>query len=238
MNEKIVLLCFPFGGAGISIFNGWNDLVGDNIEVVPMALPGRERLIDEEPYTDLNLAADDFARYIVETFRGRKVALFGHCFMGSVLAYEVVKRIEEADVLKIVGLFVSAAYTPDSHREYRLDFSDDDSFISAVEKLTGYKNDAFEIPELRELLLPSLKADFEMDMNYVNKNCKSVKTSIIAIYAEDDSFVSKDEVALWEKYTENDFSLHKVEGVHLYITDKKEDAISIIIKSLKEKSIF
>lgn len=228
MTEKIYLFCFPFGGAGVSMYNGWNELFDDNVEIVPMPLPGRERLIDHEPYRNLHTAAKDFAEYINENYSDKKMAFFGHCFLGSVMAYEVIRILEKKNGLEIIGLFVSAGFTPDSKRDYCLDLTNEDEFINGVEKLTGYKNDALEIPELRELLLPALIADFEMDINYCNKDTTLIKTPIVAIYAENDTFVPKEEVAKWANYTQNEFSLHKVQGVHLYIVENKEEAIDII----------
>jgi surfactin synthase thioesterase subunit len=193
-----------------------------------MQLPGRERLIDEEPYRDLNKAADDFADLIKEKYSGNSVAFFGHCFLGSVLAFEVVKRLKSCKEIDVKYLFVSAGFTPGSNRDYGLNFDDDDKFITGVEKLTGFKNEAFAIPELRELLLPGLKADFEMDVKYKARENDTIDIPIGAIYAENDNFVDKSEVELWRKCTTKDFKLFKASGKHLYIYDNPQEAIDII----------
>ena len=155
LNEEktnLKLFCFPFGGAGVSVYSAWEEFFDENVEVVPMQLPGRERLIDEDPYTDLHKAADDFADFIKKEYSGNTVAFFGHCFLGSVLSFEVIKRLKDCKDIDVKYLFVSAAFTPTSNREYGLDLNDDDKLIAGVEKLTGFKNAAFAIEEFRELL--------------------------------------------------------------------------------------
>lgn len=231
---KLKLFCFPFGGAGVSVFSGWEDSFDENVEVIPIQLPGRERLIDEEPYKDINKAADDFADLIKKEYSGFSVAFFGHCFLGSVLAFEVIKRLESCQEIDVKYLFVSAAYTPGSKREYGLELEDDDKFIAGVEKLTGFKNEAFAIPELRELLLPGFKADFEMDIKYKTRENDRIGVPIRAIYAENDKFVAKSEVELWCQYTTKEFEIFKVSGEHLYICDNPKETIEIIKNTIND----
>lgn len=232
MNTEIKLFCFPYGGAGVSIYNGWNELFEDDIEIIPMQLPGRERLIDEEPYKDIHIAADAFAELIKKQYNRCNIAFFGHCFLGSILSYEVIRRLEGYKEINILCLYVSSAFTPKSNRKYNLNFNNDEQFLVGVENLTGFTNPAFAIPELKELLLPSLKADFEMDMNYKMEDNYIINIPITAIYAENDTFVSKKEVELWSKYTVRDFNLFKVAGEHLYISKDPQETIDIIRESL------
>ncbi|MBE6048412.1 MAG: thioesterase [Clostridium sp.] len=232
-NDKLKLFCFPFGGAGVSIYNEWQNLFGEDVEIIPIQLPGRERLIDEEPFTDLNKAADHFAELIKNKYSESDVAFFGHCFLGSVLAFEVIKRLEKCANLNIKHLFVSSAFAPGSDRNYNLDMYNDDNFIKGVEKLTGFKNEAFLIPELRELLLPSFKADFKMDMNYKLDNIKTVNVPITVLYAKDDDFVDRKSAQLWAEYTTTDFSFYDISGEHLYLCNDPKQAIQIIKNIVK-----
>lgn len=231
-NSKIKLVCFPFGGGGASTYSEWDKLFDNTIDVFPIQLPGRERQIAEDPYIDLHKAADDFAELIKETCGGSSIAFFGHCFLGSTLAFEIIRRLESCEDINLIHLFVSAAFSPKSIRNYELDLQDDGKFIEGVEKLTGLKNLAFDIPELKELLLPSLKADFKMDMTYIPKGECSVNIPITAIFADNDSFVNISEVELWKECTTSDFNMFKVDGEHMYLTSKPEGAIEIIKNTL------
>ena len=85
--EPIRLVCLPFGGSGTSFFRPWDELTGDRFEVLPLRLPGREHLIDVEPYRDVHLATDGLLADLLEELGGpARVVLFGHS-VGAVLAF-------------------------------------------------------------------------------------------------------------------------------------------------------
>ncbi|MBB3112263.1 surfactin synthase thioesterase subunit [Paenibacillus phyllosphaerae] len=228
LTVPVKLYCFPFAGAGASFYNGWNDYFGDSVEVVPVQLPGRERLIAEEPYRDLHTAADAFASMIETENGAHPVALFGHCFLGATMAFEVARRLESRGTVELVRLFISAASTPHSTRTYKLSSCADDCFVEEVQNLTGFTHHAFAIPELRELLLPALRADFEMDETYIPASRDSIHASITAMYATEDSFVSQEDVARWQACTSGEFELFEVNGEHMYITHNSHQAKTII----------
>ncbi|GAB6989653.1 thioesterase II family protein [Paenibacillus pini] len=231
-NENVIyLLCFPFGGGGASVYSEWNNNLSSKIEAVPIQLPGREREIGEDPFTDLNEAADHYAKMIGDEYVNRRIAFFGHCFLGSTLAFEVIKRLENVPQIKIEHLFASAAFCPSSIREYGIDINQEDEFIKKVEQLTGMKNEAFNIPELKELLMPTFKADFQMDIEYPVNN-GIINIPISAIYADNDIFVSKDEVEKWKSHTSKDYELYQVEGEHMYLLQKADRALQIVEQSL------
>ena len=39
---RLRLFCFPYAGAGASIFHRWPDALREEVDVVPVQLPGRE----------------------------------------------------------------------------------------------------------------------------------------------------------------------------------------------------
>lgn len=231
-NLPVKLICFPFAGAGASFYNGWSDFFDSSIEVSPIQLPGRERQIAEEPFRDIHVAADAFANMIEEDNDSNPIALFGHCFLGATLAFEVAKRLESRGNVNLLHLFVSAASSPKSTRNYSLSSYTDDKFIEEVEKLTGFKHDAFNIPELKELLLPTLRADFEMDENYNPTSKCHIELPITAMFATNDSFVAETDVALWRDCTSGDFNITQVTGEHMYITNSPEQSMEIIKNTL------
>ena len=49
----LYLFCFPYAGAGASIFNNWQQFMPDGIEICAIQLPGRENRIDEQPFTNI-----------------------------------------------------------------------------------------------------------------------------------------------------------------------------------------
>src|ERR1700685_3650470 len=51
---SIRLFCFPYVGGGSWIYRGWSDYAGKEIEIIPLALPGRDKRLWEQPYSSLS----------------------------------------------------------------------------------------------------------------------------------------------------------------------------------------
>src|SRR5262245_21015531 len=115
-STAIPLVCIPFAGAGASFYHAWSKLGVDGVSIQPLQLPGRERRIADEPFTNIYRAADALVPEVLALAKGKPVAMFGHCFMGSVLAYEITRRLLERDPASVRYLFISASRTPAVHR--------------------------------------------------------------------------------------------------------------------------
>lgn len=74
--------------------------------------------------------------------------------MGAVLAFELVRALEERTEIPVAHLYVSGSPGPCHGRAESTADLDDEAFLAAVERLAGYRHAAFDVPELRELLLP------------------------------------------------------------------------------------
>jgi surfactin synthase thioesterase subunit len=220
------LLCLPFAGSGASFFHPWNRLGLRGVVATPLQLPGRERRLAEEPYRDMHAAADGLLPAALKATAGGPVALFGHCFLGAVLAYELTRRLVGTG--RVSHLFVSAARPPSSGRVSDVAGLSDDEFLAYVAKTTGYRHAAFDIPEMRELLLPTLRADFEMDETYSAVDEEPLDVPVTAVFARDDTFVSRDEVNGWHEMTTGKFSLVEMPGGHMYLADGVEPLLELI----------
>ena len=160
------MVCVPFAGAGASFFYPWNDLAGDEIEVVAVQPPGREWRIAEEPYRNATEAADGlFGELASELGGSGPVLLFGHS-LGAVLAYELAHRFCAHPGFDVMGLMVSGSPGPWTRRTRRATGLPDEEFLERVREFASYDADTMRNPEVRELVLPTLRADVEMHENY------------------------------------------------------------------------
>ncbi|MBP2478954.1 surfactin synthase thioesterase subunit [Crossiella equi] len=212
------LLCLPFAGAGASFYRPWTRLAGEGLTVLPVQLPGRERLIDEPPYQDVASATEGLLvqarRLLGDTTR---VALFGHS-LGAVLAYELAHRLAAEPGLAVVRLFASGSPAPANQRQHRATGLSDEDFLQRVEEFAGYRHEALEDEEMREMILPTLRADVAMHENYVPTTDTPLPAPITAVRGLADTLVSTEEAAGWGKVTTVDFDLHEVPGGHMYLT--------------------
>jgi surfactin synthase thioesterase subunit len=222
MMPPTVLVCLPFAGAGASFFRGWRS---DDLRVLPVQLTGREERFTEAPSTDVAQAVDDALPRVLDGVEGgERVALFGHS-MGAVLAFELSRRISAVDGVSLARLFVSGAPGPWSPREYRATGLDDEAFLAQVELFSGYSHPALEDPEMRALLLPTLRADVEMHENYRPPPGDPLTAPITTMRGRADELVSAEQVAEWKRATIAEVSSVEFDGGHMYLT---EDAGAVL----------
>lgn len=229
--DRTKLVCLPYAGAGASFYRPWAALAGDALEIVPLQLPGRERLIDEEPYRDVHLAVDGLLPQLRERLGDgddHRVALFGHS-LGAVLAYELAHRLVAEPGVELVHVFVSGSPEPGRGREQRATGLSDEDFIARVAEFAGYSHPALDDPEMREMLLPTLRADVEMHENYLPSTGLPLDAPLTVIRGEDDALVGHDDAVSWSKASGRDFEYIEVAGGHMYLTESASALVRVIV---------
>jgi surfactin synthase thioesterase subunit len=225
--DRTTLLCVPFAGAGPSFFHPWRELAGDRWRVVPVELPGRERRILEAPYRNVVEAAKNSVDDIVaELGAGARTVLFGHS-LGAVLAYELVHLLSTRDV-HVQRLVVSGSPGPWTQRERRATGLPDEEFFARVEEFAGFRHEALDHPEMRELILPVLRADCEMHENYVPSTDEPVSVPICSLRGSSDGLVSAEQAQEWHMATTAEFSSAEFPGDHMYLVDSGREVLDAI----------
>ncbi|MFE6407021.1 thioesterase II family protein [Streptomyces sp. NPDC057837] len=221
------LLCVPFAGAGASFFHPWRALAAGRWRVVAFELPGRERRMLETPYRDVAEAAgkevDGIAAMLGE---GARVLVFGHS-LGAVLAYELVHLLTERGV-HVERLVVSGSPGPWTQRERRAAGLPDEEFLARVEEFAGFRHEALDHPEMRELILPVLQADCEMHESYVPSTDEPVRVPICALRGDSDGLVTAEEAQQWRDATTAGFSYTELPGDHMYLVDLGREVLDVI----------
>lgn len=227
------LVCLPYAGAGASFYRPWTALAGGTLEIVALQLPGRERLIDEEPYHDVHQAADGLLVQLRERLGDgdHRVALFGHS-LGAVLAYELAHRLAAEPGVELVHLFVSGSPDPGLGREQRATGLSDDEFLARVSEFAGYSHPALDDPEMRDMILPALRADVEMHENYVPGTDRTLDAPLTVVRGEDDDLVGYDDAESWSKVAGRDFEHVELPGGHMYLTEAASALVRVIVSTL------
>ena len=223
------LVCVPFAGAGASFFHPWAALVGERLRIVALQPPGREWRLAEEPYTDVATAADGLLPGLVAQVDG-PVALFGHS-LGAVLAYELAHRLV-ARGAPVARLIVSGSPGPWTARTNRATGLADDDFLLRVREFAGYDHEALADEEMRELILPILRADVEMHENYRPGGDEPLPVPITAVHGRDDELVTTAQTGEWSKATSGEFTQVEVDGGHMYLTEDAAGLLRLIESEL------
>jgi surfactin synthase thioesterase subunit len=140
------LFCFPCASGGVSSFLPWQPLLGNEIEVCAVQLPGRgPRLL--EP------SIRSFEELIAR--------------LSSLVAFEVARTLQLQGLPAPRGLLVSGCEAPHSASpRWRLHELDDSALIEAMREFDGTLPEVLQERELMQFLLPSMRADFELFANY------------------------------------------------------------------------
>lgn len=236
--SKTVLVCLPFGGSGVSFFQPWREFAGDRMDVLPLCLPGRERLVDVEPYRDVHEAVDGLLADLLHELSGRsRVILFGHS-VGAVLSYELAHRLRAVPDVEVLRLVVSGSPEPATQRELRATgLVDDDEFLERVRLISGYQHEALAHPDIREILLPAMRADVEMHENYLPSTMEPLAVPITALRGADDALVPRDQAAAWAGVTTEAFELVELPGAHMYVIDSGQAVVDLIDTAVRSTTV-
>ncbi|MEU8434183.1 alpha/beta fold hydrolase [Streptomyces sp. NPDC029216] len=224
---ETTLLCVPFAGAGPSFFHPWRELAAGRWRVTSVELPGRERRILEEPYRNVYEAAKGSVDEVVADLgEGARTVLFGHS-LGAVLAYELAHLLGARGV-HVERLVVSGSPGPWTQRERRAAGLQDEEFLARVEEFAGFRHEALDHPEMRELILPVLQADCEMHESYVPSTDVPLSVPICSLRGAVDGLVTAEEARQWQAATTAGFTYAEFPGDHMYLVDSGREVLDVI----------
>jgi medium-chain acyl-[acyl-carrier-protein] hydrolase len=228
---KLRLFCFAYAGGGASVFREWSKVLPAEIEVCAVQLPGRETRLREPAITRLQPLVAAISQAIAPIC-DRPFALFGHS-MGSLVSYEVAHCLHRHTGLYPAHLFVSGARAPHlPDPDPPIHALPQTEFLQELKQFNGTPIAVLENTELMELLLPTLRADFEVLETYTYQEHPPVSCPISACGGTDDHTVSSEQLAVWQIHTNNRFSLRFFPGDHFFIHSARLSLLSYICEQL------
>jgi surfactin synthase thioesterase subunit len=232
-SSKIKLFCFPYAGGSAAAFNRWKKYFNPEIELMPMELSGRGRRIKEPFYSSVKHCADDMFNILKSGTGNCEYALYGHS-MGTLIIYELMKRIQSTGFKKPLHIFLSGRYPPHIKKSKGIHNLSDPDFLDEILKLGGTPKDLSENRELMGIFIPILKSDYKIveEYEFVEDDNKWDIDITVMTGLEDDG-VNLEDIRQWEQYTSKDFKLYTYHGDHFFIHTKFEDIVSIINKTLQ-----
>lgn len=229
---EVRLFCFAHAGGGSSFFRPWMKPLAPEIAVTPVVLPGREARWREPAYTSMELLIEPLCDAVMP-FIDRPFALFGHS-MGAVVAYEVARQLTFNPLGPPICLFVSARRAPHLSAQrppiYNLPT---DQFLAQIEQLNGTSSSILRESALLQALLPSLRADFELNDTYSPLLKARLSLPISAFVGGCDQLVGAGEMRRWGELTTGEFSLRIFDGDHFYLAGDRPDVLAAIRQDIR-----
>ena len=217
---RLRLLCVPFAGGGTSFFRTWHLHLPPWVEICMVTLPGRERRLREKPVDNLWTLVDAIAQALAEQ-RNLPFAFFGHS-MGARLAFEIARKLRRDYAWQPVHLFASAHMAPQlPDPDPPIHTLPDDQFLEEVRQYNGIPPEVLESPELLELILPALRADFTANEKATYDSEPPLTCSISAYGGLQDRNVDRPSLEAWREQTSGEFLVRMFPGDHFYIESQQ-----------------
>ena len=109
----------------------------------------------------------------------------------------------------------------------------DDVFAEAIRHFNiGATTSFLAQPELRRLLLPAVRADFEMATSYRFEPDTPWDIPITAFAGLQDPYAAREDAAAWNEYTRHSFRLHLRAGAHFLIVEDRDFIVDTIGREL------
>ncbi len=209
------LVCFPHAGGAASAYVPLARALAPEVAVLSVQYPGRQDRRHERPLDDIGELADALA---AEVRRGPEgpYAFFGHS-MGAVLAYETARRLREDGRTGPSHLFLSGRRAPALDPSPHDRLLTDDDVMAAVRRLGGTTPAVLDDPELREMVMPALRADYRAVGSYGWRPGAPLSVPIGVFVGDSDPVVTVEQASAWRDFTTAPTTLEVFPGGHFYL---------------------
>lgn len=215
---KLRLVCFPYAGGGAGVFRAWHGAFGPDVETVVLRAPGRESRLAEPALTRMEPLADAASRAI-EALADRPLVLFGHS-LGSLVALEVAHRLWAAGQAP-AALLVSGRRAPHlPAAQPKLHDRPEAELLAELRRMGGTPEELLADKALMEMLLPMIRADFEVFETYEPTPDRApLPCPVVAYGGVRDADVGREHLEAWRAYGNGEFDLHMFPGGHFFLQE-------------------
>ncbi|MEU9113890.1 alpha/beta fold hydrolase [Streptomyces sp. NPDC048483] len=221
------LVVLPHAGGNAAFYHAWGTAFDPKTEVLVARYPGRQERIAEPCVPSMGELADRLTGALLPLAAQLPLVLFGHS-MGASLAYETVLRLENLHQVRPAGLAVSARPAPHRVAPKSAYLGGDRALIEEVRRLGGTDAALLEDPDLAELLLPAIRADFRIVGTYGPRPATPVRCPVVAFTGDRDTALEHDDVAAWGEVAPAGFALKVLPGGHFYLVEQQPAVVAEI----------
>lgn len=226
---QVRLFCLPYAGGAASIFRSWSAILGPDIEVYPIELPGRGTRFREKAVSDLLPLAQAVCKGILPHL-DRPFFFFGHS-MGALLGFEVLRHLRTAMGREPLVFFAAGrngAHIPEAKISYDLP---DPQLMQRLQELNGTPQGLMEHPEFKALMMPTLRADFAISETYLYTEGPPLGCPIVALGGVSDPETTVEGLDAWRQHTKSFFKLRLFPGEHFFLNTARE----LMLQTMKEE---
>lgn len=232
-HARMNLICFPYAGGGAQLFNNWQAAFGD-VQVCAVQYPGRGSRVKEPAFTECSALVEALIPHLAP-FLNKPFAFFGHS-MGAIIAYEVARHVEQQG-LQLERLIVSGRRAPQISSQdpptYNLP---DAEFTEELRRLNGTPQAVLDHPELMQLMLGIIRADFTLTQTYKYAPGPKLNCPLSVFGGLEDTDVTREHLEAWCELTNNVCSLRMFEGDHFFMQTNEKSVLRVVNEHLARRS--
>ncbi|MEV0704266.1 alpha/beta fold hydrolase [Saccharopolyspora sp. NPDC050389] len=228
---RVRLFCMPHAGGAASFFRSWSSSQPPEVEVCAIQYPGREDRWDVPACGAMPELVEDVVAGIRDRL-DRPFVLFGHS-LGATVAYETAQALRRELGRESSHLVVSAKEPPQHHRADDFHQRSDDELCAELARLMPDRADVLASPEVRSLLLPTVRADYRVNETYRPVGSPPLlDCPITALCAADDTETTVAEVQGWRQLTRERCNVVVLPGDHFYLVPRRNAVLTTIHRAV------
>lgn len=222
-DPRPLVVAFPYAGGGAGAFHDWP-------AVVPVQLPGRENRFREQPYRRMADLVHDLVEEIGPLMNrlDRPVVFWGHS-MGAFVSVALTLELARQGYASPAHLLLSGAGSPDRRdTDEPVHLLDDERLTARLRRYEGTPAEVLDNPDLLELVLPVVRADFEVLETWAYPEPWPLPVALTVLYGEGDESVSRHQVEGWRAYSGLPVTLRPFSGGHFFLRSHQREIAAVI----------
>jgi medium-chain acyl-[acyl-carrier-protein] hydrolase len=226
------LFCFPYAGAGVTVFRDWGSGLSEEVEALAIQLPGREDRFLEQPVADLDELLEAITPELLP-FLDRPFAFFGHS-MGAIICWELSRRLRYAYGIEPLRIFVSGCRALQFHESRTLREADlsDAGLIAELIRLDGTPKDLLDNPEFVSFVLPAFRADLTLFAGYGYRTGDPLTCPVSVFGGSEDPRVDLAHLEGWAKLTTGPCDVQVFPGGHFFLAAEQTGVLESVNRAL------
>lgn len=213
------------------MYRSWPTHLPPGIQVCPLELPGRGRRFTHPPFRHLPALIATLGPFLLP-YLDQPFAFFGHS-LGALISFELARWLRRQQAPFPQYLFVSGRSAPQvPHPSPALHQLSDQDFIAGLRTYNGTPESVLNHPELMEILLPTLRADFELFETYQYHPEAPLPCPIYSFTGQADPLTPLAPVKAWHSQTSSYFKDVWFPGSHFFLQECEQQVIRYCAQTL------
>jgi len=226
------LFCFPYAGAGATVFRDWGPGLPDGVEALAIQLPGREDRYLDQSVADLDELLDMLTPGLLP-FLDRPFAFFGHS-MGAIICWELSRRLRHQHGIEPFRIFVSgcrALHFHESRTPGEAELSDA-GLLNELISLKGTPRELLDDSDFVSFFLPAFRSDRSLFAGYVHRSGDPLTCPVSVFGGSEDPRVDVAHLREWADLTTGPCAVQVFPGGHFFLNTQRAGVLETVSRAL------